>query len=163
MTSSLLLPQLMTILFNLKDKTMQNQTLNFSDKISFKAPVISFVTYLLATMIATAVLIQIWMPAGMPIEQVAQLAETDPFVTFWGGVIGLVTCTLCAMLTTKLSKQTGLKNAVAFGGLLILYGIASIVLHPEHSLLHQVSKVLSPIPVAIFGGYIYLKLVGNKS
>jgi peptidoglycan/LPS O-acetylase OafA/YrhL len=136
---------------------MSTQTQTFSDTLKIKAVTVSIATYIISTMIAAGVLVQIWMPKDIPMERIAELAETDPFILFWSNIIGGLACMFCSILATKLSTQAGLKNALLFGALIVVYGILSILMHPQHSLEHQIVKVLSPIPLALIGGWIYMK------
>ena len=130
----------------------------FTDSFSFKALAITVISYLLATNIVFAVVFAFSMPAGVSDpEAIAQWAETDGGLLFWQNVIGLVAGIACGALATKLSGSAGLRNAATFGGLLVLYGVLGIYMHPDHPLWMQALKLLAPIPTVLAGGWLAAK------
>ena len=83
-------------------------------------------------------------------QALAQQAEQSPFIIIGSAIIGVFTTMLTAAFITFRAKRHVLQ-LVYFTGLLILYGVLSIVLHPEASMLINVLKVLSPAPLCYFG------------
>lgn len=130
----------------------------FNDKLKIKAILIALTSYLIMTIIASSILLQIWMKPGLSTEALALAAETDPFIVFWSMLIGLSACIACAVIVTALSGSHGLKNAAVYGSILVAYGVISIVLHPDHELLRNIGKLVLPVPVAMFGGWLFMKI-----
>jgi MFS family permease len=130
----------------------------FNDQIKIKAILIALTSYLIITIIASSILVQIWMKPGMSPEELALAAETDSFIAFWSMLIGLSASIICAVIVTALSGSHGLKNAMVYGSILVAFGVLSILLHPDHDMLRNIGKLVLPVPVAMFGGWLLIKI-----
>ena len=129
----------------------------FRDKINVKAVVVAFVFYLVVVTVAFAVVIHIWMPPGIPTQELARLAENDPTLVLWQRILGVSVAIVAGYIACRLSGRSGLKNSTLVGGLLVLYGVLSIFMHPDDPALRQIAKLLTPIPIVLLGGWICLR------
>jgi hypothetical protein len=135
----------------------------FRDKISPKAFVTAFAFYLVAATVAFAIVVRLWMPAGVSPERMAQLAETDPTLALWQRILGVSLATLAGYLACRLGGRTGLRNSLVVGCLLVLYGVVSIFLHPNDPMTLQVGKLLTPVPIVLLGGWLCLRFAPRKN
>lgn len=129
----------------------------FRDKISAKAVLVAFAFYFLTANAAFAVVFHFWMPFGMNAQELARLAETDPTLVLWQRILGISLAIVTGYLACRLSGRNGLRNSIVVGALLILYGVLSIFMHPSDAPSRQIAKLLTPIPVALLGGWMCLR------
>jgi len=132
----------------------------FEDPIKVRAVLAGFAGYLLLSIIAMATVVHAWMPSGLAPPELARLAETDPSLLLWQNIIGTVLTVAAGALACRLGG--GLRNALALGGLLVLFGALGIYLHPGHPLWMQAVKIVAPIPLALLGGWIWMQ-VGRRN
>jgi MFS family permease len=131
----------------------------FSDAIKIKALLAGFLSYIIFSIIAMVILVPLWMPSGITDPaQLSRLAESDATLLAWQFAAGTIFCILAGTITTKLSGTKGLKNSLVLGSLFLLYGILGIFLHPNNPILIKLAVVLTPIPLAVLGGWIGLRL-----
>ena len=135
----------------------------FSDRLRLKAILAAFIGYLVLSVALFAVIVQFWIPAGVPANRLQELAEADRTLLLWQQILGTFLGVLSGYLAGRMSGALGLRNSLVVGGLLTLYGILGIYLHPDHSLLMQLGKLISPIPITLLGGWIALKRASRSS
>lgn len=129
----------------------------FRDKTSLKAVVLAFLAYLVLVTVLFAIVIHFWLPAGISPQEAERLAAVDPTLLIWERVWGLCLATFAGYLACRLSGRVGLKNSLALGALLVAYGILAIYLHPSDPISTKVAELLTPIPIALLGGWLCLR------
>ena len=130
----------------------------FADKLKAKAVIVAFGSYVVLATVAFAIVVQVWIPAGVPAASLAELAESDPTLRLWQQILGVTFALAAGYLASRLSGRAGLRNSLVVGGLLVLYGVLSVFLHPHDPISWQVGKLLTPIPVTLIGGWLCLRL-----
>jgi hypothetical protein len=86
----------------------------------------------------------------------------DPTLLLWQGGLGLCLATMAGYLACRLSGRVGLKNSLALGGLLVAYGILAIYLHPNDPMSKKIAELLTPIPIALLGGWLCLRFASGS-
>ena len=128
----------------------------FSDRIKPKAIVASLIGYIVVSVVLFAVVFQFWLPSGVSVERLKQLAESDQTLLMWQNILGFGLGILAGYVACRMSGAGGLRNSLAVGVLLTLYGVLGIYLHPSHPALMQFGKLISPVPLALLGGWVAL-------
>ena len=113
------------------------------------ASAMAFAAYVIFSVIGSVIIVGIWVrdPALATLSQIEinQLANTDSTVWLYTSLLSLA---LSALITIWLTRRIGKVNPVlviiGFVVLLTLYGGLSILLHPEHTLWQQTTKLLTP-------------------
>jgi len=136
---------------------IMNAEQTFSDRVKLKALATSFVAYVVLSVVLFAIVVQFWMPAGVSAERLRELAETDRNLLLWQMILGAVLTIVAGYIATRMSGKKGLRNSLAVGGVLTLYGVLGIYLHPSHPVIVQVAKLVVPIPLALIGGWVALR------
>jgi len=135
----------------------------FQDKVSKKGVLIGFFGYLIASVVAMAILVQRWLPPGITDRQeLSRLAEADPTLLFWQNVLGTVLGLLAGFVACHFGGGKGLKTPLVLGALLVLYGAIGIYLHPTHPAFMQAAKLLAPIPLVLCGGWLRLRCNSSR-
>ena len=129
----------------------------FNDKVQAKALILSFIAYIVVSVVASIVLVQVWLPAGASAEESAKLAQTDHAVLMGELIIGTVLGIAAGWLACHLSGAIGLKNSLVLGGLFIIYAGVGIALNSEAPLWKHALHLLAPIPISLAGGYLKLR------
>jgi cyanate permease len=130
----------------------------FSDTFRSKALLIGIVAYLVITNFAFALFVHYWIPPNITdASELKRLAESDPTLLSWEVRLGAPVAILAGFVVTHFSGAKGLRNALAMGLVLVLYGVLGIYLHPSHAPWMQISKLLAPVPVCLFGGWLRLR------
>lgn len=128
-------------------------------KIRIKALLIGFFGAILVSTLVMAVVVHYRLPAGVTDrQQLARLVESDSALLAWQIVLGLLLGIGAGFASTYFSGSAGLRNALVLGILFSLYGVLGIYLHPSHPLAMQVGKLVGPIPIALFGGWLRLQV-----
>jgi hypothetical protein len=136
----------------------------FSDNVRIKALLIGFVTYLVTTNFAFALVVHYWVPPNITdVNDLRRIAETDPTLLSWQNWLGTPVAILSAFIVTHFSGVKGLKNSLLMGLVLVLYGLLGIYLHPSHSLWMQLGKLFVPVPICLLGGWMRLRLARPMS
>lgn len=121
---------------------------------------IGFALYIVATVIASVLLMSFWVAtgpnAGMSQESLAELAANNHFIQFASQIIGITVTLAVAMFVTKLDKNANYRSAIGLAVCLTVYGILSVVLHPEHEFYRQVLKVVLPVTLSFLGARLVL-------
>jgi hypothetical protein len=128
----------------------------FSDRIKLKALLVAFIGYLVLSVVLFGIVVQFWMPSGVSAERLQQLVEADETLLLWQNILGTVLSVLSGYVAARMSGAQGLRNSLSVGGLLVLYGILGIYLHPNHPVEMQLGKLIWPIPLTLLGGWIAL-------
>ena len=131
---------------------------SFSDPVKLKAVFLALFGYLALATLLFGVVVHFWIPPGVAPAELARLAESDPILLLWQNALGTVLGICAGLLACRLSGGRGLRNSAAVGGLLVLYGVLGIYLHPGHPLGMQIAKIIAPIPLALVGGWIALRI-----
>jgi hypothetical protein len=129
----------------------------FADAIRFRAIAVTFVGYVLLSVVLFAIVFQVWIPRGVSMERLEDLAETSRTLLLWQSVLGTVLGVAAGYVAGRLSGGKGLRNSMVVGAILALYGVVGIYLHPSHPLLMQIGKLAGPIPLALTGGWLALR------
>lgn len=131
----------------------------FGDQIRIKALLMGFFGYVLVSTLVMGVVVHYRLPSGVTDpQQLARLVEGDFTLLVWQNVLGLLLGIGAGFASTYFSGSAGLRNALVLGMLFSLYGVFGIYLHPSHPLAMQIGKLVSPIPIALFGGWLRLRL-----
>jgi hypothetical protein len=134
----------------------------FGDPVRAKAVLAALFGYLLISLVAMAVIVYVWMPAGVIAPQeLSRLAEADPHLLFWQDLLGTVLGILAGFAACHFSGAKGLSNSLILGLLLTLYGVVGILMHPTHPIAMQVAKLVSPVPLVLLGGWLRLACGGR--
>ena len=132
----------------------------FEDKLSIKGLIIGIAAYLLVSVVAMGIIVQLWIPAGVTgPQELARLAENDPGLLMWQNILGAVLGIFAGFFACHFGGAKGLRTPLVLGILLALYGALGIYLHPSHSSLMQAGKILAPVPLVLLGGWLRLLLV----
>lgn len=129
----------------------------FGDQIRVKAVVVSFIAYVVVSVVASIVLVQAWLPAGISAEEAARLAESAPLLVNGQLVIGTVLGLAAGFLACHLGGAGGLRNSLAVGVVLIGYAALATVLHPTAPLWQHIVHFIAPVPLTLLGGLLRLK------
>jgi hypothetical protein len=140
-----------------RDKQWE-KLVNFSDNVSVKAVLISFIAYLVGSVVAVGVLVQVWMPSGTSAEEMARLAESAPALVIGSLFIGTLFCLAAGFLACHISGAAGLKNSLGLGFVFVAWAVLSIVMHPSDPLWLHALHLVAPVPVSLAGGAIRLSL-----
>ena len=136
----------------------------FEDKLSIKGLIAGIGAYLLFSIVAMGVIVQLWAPAGVTDPQeLARLAENDSTLLMWQNILGAVLGMLAGFVACHFAGAKGLRTPLVLGILLALYGALGIYLHPDHPALMQAAKLLAPVPLVLLGGWLRLLLVRPHS
>ncbi len=131
----------------------------FTDKTSVRSVLIAFFGYLVVAAVVMVIVVQRWMPTGVTDQQqLARMAEVDPSLLMWQNALGAILCVAAGFAACHFSGARGLKNPLLLGVLLALYGVLGIFLHPGHPPLMQAAKLVAPVPLALLGGWLRLRL-----
>ena len=132
----------------------------FEDKLSIKGLIIGIAAYLLVSVVAMGIIVQLWIPAGVTDPQeLARLAENDPGLLMWQNILGALLGIFAGFFACHFGGAKGLRTPLVLGILLALYGALGIYLHPSHPSLMQAGKILAPVPLVLLGGWLRLLLV----
>ncbi|NGY06879.1 hypothetical protein [Solimonas terrae] len=124
-----------------------------------KAILPALIGYLILSVIATGIIVQLWLPPGITDrQQLIRLADTDPGLLLWQNLLGAFLGILAGFAGCHFAKAGGLRNPLLIGVLLTIYGIVGIALHPAHPLPMQAAKIVAPVPLALLGGYLRLAI-----
>jgi hypothetical protein len=135
----------------------------FNGKVSVKGLVIGLLFYLLTSIVVMGIVIHFWLPNGIADrEQLVRLADSDKSLLLWQSTLGAVLGVLAGFVATNYAGSNGLKTSMALGVVLMAYGVLGIYLHPGHPTAMQIGKLLSPIPLLTFGGWLRLRFVSPK-
>lgn len=126
--------------------------------INVKSLFLTFLLYIVSTVVM-AVLLSLYWQSGIDTalytqQQLVEMASTSPLINIGSTLIGSGMAVICAYLITSRTGSNSYKHAVYFAGSLILYGIISIVLHPEHEVMQQVAKIVAPVPLCLLGAWL---------
>lgn len=137
------------------------QSSNFSDTVSIKALLLTFVAYVITSVVAFAILVIAWLPSGIPADQAARMAETAPSVVTGELLIGAILGIAAGWLVCHLSGAIGLKNCLVLGFIFMAYAVLGVFLHPLAPLWKHGLHLIAPIPVSLAGGFLRLRF-GRK-
>ena len=138
-------------------------TRSFSDSVKLKAVFLAFFGYLVLATLLFGIVVHFWIPPGVAPADLAQLAESDRVLLLWQNALGTVLGICAGFIACRLSGARGLRNSAAVGGLLVLYGILGIYLHPGHPTGMQIAKIIAPTPLALIGGWIALRFASGST
>lgn len=123
-----------------------------------KAAGLTFLLYLVLSVVSSIVLTGIWQAgvdtSSMTNQEIMLMAETSTFIKTGSAIIGLTSAMLCAFILSLKTSKAGFRPTLYFALMLIAYGAISIVLHPEHTLMQQVLKILVPVPACLFSAWV---------
>ena len=124
----------------------------------FKRLLLTFAIYLLVSVSLSIALTAWWQTgidtSGLSMTEITHFAERSTTIHVGSAIIGAISAVFCAGFAYIKSQSNGYFSALVFAVALVVYGILSIFLHPEHTLIQQVSKVIMPIPLCLFGAWI---------
>ena len=134
--------------------------------LSVKSLVIAFLMYVVTTVIL-AVMLSVFWQSGIDTsaysqQQLINMAAQSKLLTVGSMVIGSTMAVICAYFTTRRTGRNSYKHAVYFAGILTLYGILGIFLHPEHHVIQQAAKLLAPLPLCLLGAWFAIANTNNK-
>ncbi|MBR9790917.1 MAG: hypothetical protein GYB58_04110 [Gammaproteobacteria bacterium] len=134
--------------------------------LSVKSLVITFLMYVVATVILAVALSVFWQSgidkSDYSQQQLIDMAAQSNLLTVGSMIIGSSIAVLCAYFITRRTGTDGYKHAMYFAGVLILYGILGIFLHPEHHIIQQTAKLLAPVPLCLLGAWFALANTTKK-
>lgn len=114
-----------------------------------KYTVISFIGYIASTSIIIGIVMSIWLSqqdtAQLSAQQLSLLAEESITIQFISAVLGLLATFIIGYVLCKKTIQNEVTTIKAFTVTITLFSILSIVLHPEHHVIYQVAKLITPI------------------
>lgn len=126
---------------------------------------VAFVGYVITTIILAAILIAVWLPGQNTQEmnqvQLQNLAESSLTIQFLSAVIGAVTALIISMILAHKTRHENNSAIIGFGVLLTCFSLLGIWLHPEHHMIYQVMKPVSPFLVCFFGYWLMTRRVRN--
>jgi hypothetical protein len=133
----------------------------FNDKLRFKSISIGLLGFLIGTAIVLHYYL-VWFWVGLhdaaDKQQLAQMIESDPHLWIVQNRIGDIFAVLAGFAACHFSGAKGLRNTLAVGCLLVLLGVLGIFMHPLHPTAMQIGKIIWPIPVTLFGGWLRMLL-----
>ncbi|MDY6928003.1 MAG: hypothetical protein SWN10_13025 [Pseudomonadota bacterium] len=134
--------------------------------LSVKSLVIAFLIYVVTTVILAVVLSVFWQSGidttAYSQQQLIDMAAQSNLLTIGSMIIGSLMAVICAYFITRRTGSDGYKHAMYFAGLLILYGILGVFLHPEHHVIQQAAKLLAPAPLCLLGARFALANMNKK-
>jgi hypothetical protein len=126
---------------------------------------IAFFGYLITSIILAAILMSVWLSGQNTQEmtpvQLQNLAESSLIIQFWSAVIGTVTALVISMILAHKTRHENNSAIIGFSVLLTCFSLLSIWLHPEHHIIYQAIKPLSPFLVCFFGYWLMTKRTSN--
>ncbi len=118
---------------------------------------LTLLLYIALSVLSSIVLTGFWQAGidttSMTNQELMLLAESSAYIKTGSAIIGAACAILCAFILS-LKKTPRYRPALVFAAMLILYGALSIVLHPEHTALQQVSKIVMPVPLCLLGAWL---------
>lgn len=134
--------------------------------LNVKSLALVFVIYVVSTVFLAVILSIAWQAGidttGYTPQQLVQMADNSSLLTVGATIIGSTMSVICAYMITRRTGDNGYKHAVCFAACLILYGVISIVLHPEHHIIQQVAKLLAPVPLCSLGAWLAIQQENKK-
>lgn len=138
-----------------------SNTTQLTIKTTAKWAAIGWLSYVLLTIIATAVITADWMSGrdltGLTQIQIGQMMDQDVQVSIMTSIVAALSAMVLAYWLTHKTSLSGYRTALAFAAGLALYGIAGIILHPEHLIIHQLLKLIAPFLTCGLGAWFALK------
>ena len=134
--------------------------------LSVKSLVIAFLMYVITTVILAVALSVFWQSgidtSAYTQQQLIDMAAQSNLLTVGSMIIGSVVAVICAYFITRRTGNDSYKHAMYFAGVLTLYGILGIFLHPEHHVIQQAAKLLAPLPLCLLGAWFAIAKTNNK-
>ena len=126
---------------------------------------IAFFGYLIITITLAALLLSLWL-SGQNTQDMNQiqlqiLAESSLEIQFCSAVIGVATALFINMVLAHKTRHENNSALIVFTVLLTCLSLLSIWLHPEHSMIYQLMKPVSPAVVCFFGHWLINKKGNN--
>jgi len=128
----------------------------FDDPLRLKAVIVPFIAYVLLSVIAVAIAVQLLLPRNLTPEQMRALADTLASIRIAEIAIGIVLTLFAGALAAKLGGNRGYRNSTAVGVVLVFWGLLGIYLHPLDPLWLQAAKIVAPVPLALLGAALWL-------
>ncbi|GGW95744.1 hypothetical protein GCM10007391_32380 [Alteromonas halophila] len=126
---------------------------------------LTFLLYIALTVTGSIILTGVWQSgidaSSMTHQELTHYAAQADMIRVGSALIGAFSAVICAAFATSRSAQASFRPAMYFAVMLIIYGVVSVVLHPEHSLLQQLSKLIAPIPLCLVGAWL-ARIVSSK-
>lgn len=140
---------------------MQNLT------VKKKNLLMAFIGYV-ATTVALSIGLSMAWQAGLDMtnmthEKLVALAQDSWLLNHGSKVIGAAMAILISVLLAVKAKGIEYRTCLYFGLILIAYGVLSIVLNPHHGIFEQTLKIITPIPLTLFGAWIAKRLFNDHS
>lgn len=137
---------------------------NLTNHFSIKWALIAIFTYLLLTVLGSAILSSIWMAdydvMQLSAEQIATVLNNDTKLNIYLAIVGSVSAVICFLLVMWRSDNKELGTLLVLVVFLTLYGAVSISLHPEHHLVHQLLKLIMP---GLLGALVYRMMAAKPA
>lgn len=127
--------------------------------LTVRGATIAALSYLFASQLAMALAIHVWLRGVTVVEpeQVRALAEASRGLLLWQAALGGGLCVFGGAVACHFGGPADLKAPLAFGLLLIGYGIPGWLLHPTYPVAYKIAGFLTPVPLALLGGLIRLR------
>ncbi len=126
----------------------------------------TFLLYVALTVTGAIVLTGIWQTGAdvntLSHQQLTMMAAQSDMINLGSAVIGALAAVVCAMFATRRTPGAPYRPAMYFALLLVAYGVLGIVLHPEHSVIQQIGKLVTPVPLCLAGAWLARQLFSDK-
>lgn len=132
-------------------------------KTTVKWAFLGWLGYGLLTIVASVFITSNWMAGqdltGLTQNQIATLMDKDGQVSFITSLTGASVAILLAFLITRKTATAGYRTSIVFAIGLFIFGIVGIFAHPDHTLIHQMGKLVAPFVTCGFGAWLALRNV----
>lgn len=151
---------------------MSTQTDNFTNTTNSKAnysikwSLLTILCFFAITIVGSAVLSSIWMAqndiTGLSPKDIGVLMDNDTTFAIYTSLLGALAAVFCGWFVTLKTAANNYVGALIIAIFLASYGVLSILMHPDHLLIHQVSKLISPFLTCGLGAWLGIKKTTNQ-
>ncbi|GAA0855037.1 hypothetical protein [Aliiglaciecola litoralis] len=138
----------------------QTYTATKPANLSIKWSLLGLIIYLIITVIGSVFLSSTWMAnndiSNLSSQQISLLMDKDVSLALYTSLLGGLSALFCGWLATKKAGSNHYNTALILASCLAVYGAISIMLHPEHQLLHQAAKIIGPFLMCGLGAKLAL-------
>lgn len=129
-----------------------------SQPLNKKSVAIALLSYIVLTVILAVILMTYWQMTfdtqGMSQQQLTELAANSSFIIIGSSIIGALSAMAVSFFMSRKAQGNEYKQAIALAVLLTAYGALSIYLNPEQLIWQQIAKLVTPLPICLFGAWL---------
>lgn len=134
----------------------QTQVIRFN--FSVKWTLIGLLSYIALTVIGSFFISNNWMTLhdinGLSPQEIGILMGQDTKLAIYTSTLGGFSAIFCGWLVTQKTQCRSYMTALIIAACLAIGGIISIIIHPDHVVLHQIGKIVGPFFACSIGAWI---------